>query len=169
MKNKLSFVVLFTIIALVLFENKTMGQIVVVDTVTIGKLWKKGNSSKVTKDTKPKTFSILINDDIPELNLQIGAQTNCGVITFAIYDPTGKKRDNLSLKWTEKGEYHMVDGAPADDKAVFLGGQSHTANNVRTIVRGAFSATYEKPIQGKWTIKVSPDMADGYYNIFQKL
>ena len=161
MKQKKFYLVLFSILAFVLYVNDSMGQVVVVDSVISSGFFNPGGLTKITKDTKSKEITILIKDKTPELKLQIGAKITSGTISFTIYDPTGKKRDDLSLTWTEEGKCHTILEDLPSQKTGFTGGQPQSDD-----LTGTFIASYKNPLSGKWVIKVSPNQSNGSYKIY---
>ena len=170
MKQRKIYVALFTIIAFVLCEKESMGQVVVVDSIISNGFFNPEGLTKISKDTKSKEITIRIEDKTPELKLQIGSQLTAGIIYFTIYDPTGKQRDGLSFKWTDEGDFYIVDDIPNTKSGVWApGGQRTVSPEEGVTTTGIFIAYYKNPIPGKWVIKVSPKQAEGNYKIYQIL
>ncbi|MFB6341274.1 hypothetical protein ACE1ET_06110 [Saccharicrinis sp. FJH62] len=161
MKQKKIYLVLFSIIAFMLFGKVSMGQVVVVDSVIPGDFLKSEGLIKVSKNTKPYEIEILIDEKTTELKLQINAQVSSGFIAYAFYDPVGKKRDDVSIIWSEKGQnIYKTEDLPKEISGI-------NNESKRISVRGNIFVSYENPIPGKWLIKVSPHNANGTYKIYQ--
>ncbi|MFC0878248.1 hypothetical protein ACE01N_16755 [Saccharicrinis sp. FJH2] len=161
MKQKKIYLVLFSIIAFMLFGKVSMGQVVVVDSVIPGDFLKSEGLRKVSKDTKPYEIEILIGEKTPELKLQISAGITSGTIAYTIYDPAGKKQDDVSIIWSEKGQNIYI----TEDLPKEISGINNESKKIS--VRGNIFVSYENPIPGKWLIKVSPHNANGNYKIYQ--
>lgn len=171
MKQRKIYVVLFIIIAFVLSEKMSMGQVVVVDSIISNGFFNPKGLTKINKDTKPKEITVLIKDKTPELKLQIGSQITAGTIYFKIYDPTGKQRDGLSFKWIKKGKFfYVADDIPSTKSGIWAPDrQDEAITEEKGTTKGIFIAYYENPIPGEWIIKVSTEQAEGNYKIYQIL